>query len=165
MYNTCNKHIVFQVSELTTYVTSDEGANRTATILYCLSHISLSSSVWDHLSIATILKIGYIKSIDIKLTTKVINIINKLLNIENNIILENIGFFINFWIKNGLPIEKFPYTLADCSSIDNFYLKFKHTLIAQEAFLISDVNARSVMLTLNEDMNGKIISVSVTYNI
>lgn len=158
----CN-YFTFKVSELTTFVTSDEGVNRTATVLYCLSHLSLSSSVWDHFSIATILEIGYVKNIDIKLITKVINIINKSLNYEKNIILENIEFFINCWINKDLPIEKFPYTLTGCTSIDDFYYKYKNTLIAQEAFLIKDINNRNVISVLIQEQNmsyEKIISVS-----
>ncbi|XP_077289269.1 serine/threonine-protein kinase tefu [Arctopsyche grandis] len=141
-------------SDLTTFAISDEGANRTSTILHCLTLITLSSSVWNEKALASILKISLKKNINIKLIKKVIYVINQLINKEENYISTNMLYLINFWFNHNLPIENFPWSLTKCDSIEDFYFTFRHIIISQELFCVQNIIDRKVVQILTQGLSS-----------
>ncbi|XP_022251192.1 serine-protein kinase ATM-like [Limulus polyphemus] len=110
---------------------SDEGANRTSSLLMSISQITLTSLYCEKQAIFALCQIILEKNISVILVKKVLTQISRLLGYPTttSLLEAHVGFLVHEWLQQHYSLSQFPFSLLDCQSEKDFYKAYYWILL------------------------------------
>ncbi|XP_063405374.1 serine-protein kinase ATM-like [Mytilus trossulus] len=132
---------------LTAERAQDEKNNRTASALTTVGNIMCSSVVCENKTIFALCQLVRECDIDIKQVHNVLKKVSSLLGYKDghHYMSYHLPYVLNQWLGLNYPVAEFPYQLAFCSSLQNFYRDFYLVIIPQLIMKKNILDAKEVV--------------------
>ncbi|CAG2219119.1 ATM [Mytilus edulis] len=132
---------------LTAERAQDEKNNRTASALTTVGNIMCSSVVCENKAIFALCQLVRECDIDIKQVHNVLKKVSSLLGYKDghHYMSYHLPYVLNQWLGLNYPVAEFPYQLAFCSSLQNFYRDFHLVIIPQLIMKKNVLDAKEVV--------------------
>ncbi|XP_024884976.1 serine-protein kinase ATM [Temnothorax curvispinosus] len=100
----------------------DERETRTATALIAMASVACASGILQGRALFSILRLTTEKKVNVQTVRKILLAAAQHTKTYVSLIEDNLNYLLTSWIKH-YPLQSFPWTLAGCETIDEFFKK------------------------------------------
>ncbi|KMQ89559.1 serine-protein kinase atm [Lasius niger] len=102
----------------------DERETRTASALIALASVACASGVLQGRALYAMLRLTIEREVDMQTVQKVLSAAPRYTTTHVSLVEDNLNYLLTSWIEDAQhPLQKFPWMLAGCETIDEFFRK------------------------------------------